>query len=68
MGYWSDAELTRNRSVQDSVRAERHRQFDLQAQDKTPKCHRPHFAVVGEGTRTATENFRRGYDAIRWDA
>jgi hypothetical protein len=67
MAHWSDSELKRNRRSQDSVLAERHRQWDLQAQDNTPKHHRAHFAVVGEGTRSAQERYLNGYTAIRWD-
>ncbi len=66
MSYWTDSELKRNRRTQDQVMAERHRQWDLQAQDITPKCHRAHFAVVGEGTRTARERYATQYDLIDW--
>ena len=45
---------------------ERHAGFDLSAQDNHAKYERPHFAVVGEGTRSARENFERGYDLIDW--
>lgn len=66
MPYRPDKELSRNRRSQDRVMAERHRGFDLAAQDNTPKYHRPHFAVVGEGTREARTAYERGYDAIDW--
>ena len=66
MSYWSDAELKRNRSVQDGILAERHRGFDLAAKDKTPKSARHHWAVVGEGSRSANLNYARGYTNIDW--
>ena len=66
MSYYSDSELARNRRAQDRVLAERHRGFDLAAKDVTPKYHRLHFAVVGEGTRDARTAFERGYGAIDW--
>lgn len=68
MPYWSDSELRRNRRAQDAVLAERHRNFDRSAQDHHMKSERLHFAVGGEGTRSAQENFRRGYDAVDWNA
>jgi len=68
MAYYSDSELARNRKAQDKLMAERHRQFDLQAQENTPKHHRLHFAVVGEGTRTAQERYRTNYSLIDWEA
>lgn len=40
--------------------------FDLQARDNTPKSDRPHFAVIGEGTARAYENFQRGFALIDW--
>jgi hypothetical protein len=66
MPYYSDSELKSNRRAQDRVLADRHRGFDLAAQDITPKYHRPHFAVVGEGTREARTAYERGYAAIDW--
>ena len=68
MAYWSNAELKRNRSVQDRLLAERHRQWDLQAQDRTAKFERPRFAVVGEGSRSAQEAYRKNYGLIDWAA
>jgi hypothetical protein len=62
MAHWSDSELKRNRRSQDSVLAERHRGFDRSAQDQHAKSERAHFAVVGEGTRTAQDNYRAGWD------
>ena len=31
-----------------------------------PKYHRPHFAVVGEGTKIAIDKYRLNYDLIDW--
>ena len=62
----TDYETDVRRARDDTVLAERHAQYDLAAQDKTPKSARPHFAVVGEGSKNAGENFRRGYAALDW--
>ena len=59
-------EIKEQRAVQDKAMAAQHRDFDLAAQDNTPKYHRSHFAVVGEGTRSARENYEAGYAAIDW--
>jgi len=61
-----DPALRAQRQAQDRVLRERHRQWDLAAQDRTPKAHRHHFAVGGQGSRTAQDNFRRGYGLIDW--
>lgn len=58
--------LKTRKKATDAVLDERHRGFDLGAQDITPKYHRPHFAVVGEGSKSANEAFRRGYGLIDW--
>lgn len=55
--------LARRRGA-DARDAEIHRAFDLMAQDRTPKSARPVFSVVGEGSRTANENYLRGYQRI----
>ncbi len=57
-------EITVQRQKQDARDAVLHRQFDLQAQDITPKSDRPHFAVVGEGSRVAQDRYRHNYDRI----
>lgn len=59
-------ELAANRAAQDAVMAERHRGFDLSAQDHHSKSERLHFAVVGEGTRSAQDRYRAGYEQIDW--
>lgn len=61
-------ELAANRAAQDIVADDRHRQFDLQARDKTPKSARHHWSVVGEGSHTALENFLNGYSQIDWSS
>ena len=67
-GRGLDPNLAARRAVQDTLREDQHRQWDLAAQDKTPKSARPHFAVVGEGSRTARENFLNGYRQIDWSS
>jgi hypothetical protein len=57
-------EVAARRRAQDARDAERHRQFDLQAQDKTAKFERPSFSVVGEGSRSAYDNYTRNYERI----
>ena len=54
------------RAVEDTVLSERHAGFDLSAQDNHSKFERPHFAVLGEGTKSANENYRQGYALIDW--
>jgi len=48
--------------------AKQHHGFDLSARDTHAKYERAHFAVVGEGTRLACENFRHNFDLIDWSA
>lgn len=54
------------RSAQDRRDAARHKGFDLSAQDTHHKYERYRFSVVGEGTRSATENFLTNYERIAW--
>jgi hypothetical protein len=54
------------RAAQDARDAQRHRDFSLSAQDQHHKWERAHFSVVGEGSRSANENFRSNYDRIDW--
>ena len=54
------------RAADDAKLSERHAGFDLAAQDNTAKFERPSFAVVGEGTASANDNYRRGYSLIDW--
>ena len=58
--------LKEQRAAQNVMMSERHRCFDLQAQDKTPKSARYHWAVVGEGSQSANTNYARGYAQIDW--
>ena len=64
----TDTKFETRRAATDSQLAERHAGFDLAAQDRTPKYHRPHFAVVGEGTKSANRNYRANYGLINWAA
>ena len=57
-------EIAARRQAQDARDAAQHRAFDLQAQDKTAKFERPRFSVVGEGSRSSQENYRRHYEQI----
>ena len=54
----------RRREAADTALRARHDMFDLQAQDKTPKSARHHWTVVGEGSRTANENYAIGWERI----
>lgn len=53
-------------ATSDATMNERHRGFDLAAQDTTPKYARPHFVVVGEGSKTANTAYAENYDKIDW--
>ena len=59
-------QLNGRKADTDAVIAERHAGFDLAAQDITPKYHRPHFAVVCEGSKTAIDNYQSNYKKIDW--
>ena len=61
-------DVAEQRATSDTIMEERHRGFDLSAQDTHQKHERSHFAVVGEGTRSANEAYRRGYEQINWEA
>jgi len=62
--HYAAAERTVRREAADTALRARHDQFDLQAQDKTAKFERHHFAVVGEGSRSAQDAYRAGWDRI----
>ena len=64
--YQSKRELQGRRQAQDARDEVRHRTFDLSAQDTHVKSERAHWCVVGEGSRSANDNFRAGFAAIRW--
>jgi len=53
-------------TASETAAAERHRGFDLSAQDNHSKFERPHFAVLGEGSKSANENYQQGYALIDW--
>ncbi len=52
--------------VSDAMVAERHRGFDLSAQDNHMKYERPSFIVVGEGSKSANDNYRENYEKMDW--
>ena len=62
----ADRERADRRRAQDRLMAKRHYAYDLSAQDRHMKYERPQFAVVGEGTRTAQENYLQGYAQVAW--
>ena len=53
-------------TASDAVMAERHRGFDLSAQDNHAKSERAYFSVVGEGSQSANANYQKGYALIDW--
>jgi len=57
---------TQRVAASEAAAAERHRGFDLSAQDNHSKYERPHFAVLGEGSKSANENYARNYELIDW--
>ena len=59
-------EVVARRQQQDALHREFHAALDLAAQDTHVKSERPSFAVVGEGSASAQENYRRGYDHVHW--
>lgn len=60
--HYADAERKVRRQAADAVLRARHDQFDLQALDKTPKSARFRWSVVGEGSRSANENYAIGWE------
>ena len=50
----------------DAAMDERHRGFDLSAQDNHAKSERAYFSVVGEGSQSANANYQKGYALIDW--
>ena len=61
-----DLALARRRAAQDYVHKGICANLDLAAQDNHSKFERPHFAVVGEGTKSALASYRSNYDRINW--
>ena len=61
-GQGRDPNITAQRAVQDAVMAERHAGFDKSAQDVHMKYERPSFSVVGEGTKSAQDAYREGWE------
>ena len=62
--YAADRERAARKAAQDRHIDTLHARFDACAGEVRMKSERAHFAVGGEGTRSAQENFRRGYAAI----
>ena len=62
--HYADAERKVRRQAADTALRARHDMFDVQAQDLHHKFDRAHFAVCGEGSRTANENYAIGYERI----
>ena len=62
--HYADAERTVRRAAADTALRARHDQFDRQALDLHHKHDRFHFTVVGEGSRSANENYLAGYERI----
>ena len=62
----AQADLKAQRARQDEILARQHAAFDLQAQDIHHKYERFRFSVVGEGSMSALDNYRRNFDQIRW--
>ena len=60
----ADRERAARKAAQDRHMDTLHARFDASAGDVRMKYERASFAVVGEGSRSANENFRRGYAAI----
>lgn len=57
--YQAQGERKARREAQNAVMRERHREFDLSAQDQHHKWERPSFVVV-----TSSEAYRDGWDRI----
>lgn len=60
--YAHQRERDARRRAHDARDAARHRDFDLSAQDNHMKYERAHFAVVGEGSRSAQDAYRDGWE------
>ena len=66
---WTDqdkAEVKARKDASNAEAYERHHGFNLSAQDNHMKYERPSFTVVGEGTKSANDNYRDNYDKIDW--
>lgn len=64
----ANRELREQRRLQDHALAQLTHDFDISAQDTHSKSERAHFAVVGEGSRSAMEAYRANYETIDWRA
>ena len=66
---WTDkdtAEVKARKDASNTEAYERHHGFNLSAQDNHSKFERPHFSVVGEGTKVSQDAYRANYDKIDW--
>lgn len=61
-----DSAREAGRRAQDRALRQFTRSMDVAAQDRRMKFERAHFAVVGEGSRTAHERYAEGYERINW--
>ena len=62
---WADQDTAEVKARKDASNAEaheRHHGFNLSAKDNHSKFERPHFAVVGEGTKSANDKYREGWE------
>lgn len=57
-------EIQAKRAAQDREMAATRAYLDEAAKDNRMKFERPSFAVVGEGSHSSQENYRRGWEAI----
>lgn len=60
-------ELQAKRAVQDREMASFHAYLDAAAKDTRHKYERPQFIVCGEGSRSAQDNYRVGWERIFGD-
>lgn len=60
--YAADRERKARKAAQDEHMRTLHARFDAQAGEHRAKSERAHFAVVGEGTRSAQEKYLAGWE------
>ena len=49
-------------AIHDDIVKQQTARFDLQAQERHMKYERPSFIVTGEGTKTAQDKYREGWE------
>lgn len=64
--YAAAKERTERRALQDRAMRREQALLDGLSQNLYHKHDRPHFAVVGEGSRSANDAYQRGYALIDW--